>query len=94
VDSTAPRRGVGEFAIEELFDTFGGNCEEVGVEDDKGGVGPEVGGDFGRPGAAGVVNEKLAAEAANESGGLREGGLGKEQKETEETEKADGTSSG
>jgi len=76
MDSAAPWRGVGEFAIEELFDAFGGDGEEVGVEDDKGGVGSEVGCGFGRSGAAGVVDEKLAAEAANEGGVLGEGGIG------------------
>ena len=72
VDSTAPGSGVGKFAIEELFDAFGGDREKVGVEDDKGGVGSEMGCGFGRSGAAGVVNEKLAGEAANAGGGLGE----------------------
>src|SRR5262249_29471134 len=86
VDSAAPGSGVGEFAIEELFHSLGGDSEEVGVEDNEGGVGPKVACGFGRAGAAGVVDEKLAAEAANESGVLGDGGVGDEQEETEETE--------
>ena len=83
MDSAAPGGGVGEFAIEELFDAFAGDCEEVWVEDNKGGVGPEMGSSLGRAGAASIVNEKLAAEAANEGGDLGEGGERDQQEETE-----------
>jgi hypothetical protein len=67
MDSAAPWSGIGEFAVEELFDAFGGNGEHGGFEDNQGRVCAEVGGGFGRTGTARVMHEELAAEAASQS---------------------------
>jgi hypothetical protein len=84
MDSATPWCGIGEFAIEDLFDALGGNGEHGGVEDDQGRVGAEAGGGFGRACAARVMDEELAAETASESViVLGERGIRNEQEQTE-----------
>ena len=70
MDSAAPGCGVGEVTIDELFDAFGGDGEESGIENDESRVGAEMGCGFRRAGTAGVLDEELAGDAANEGGVL------------------------
>jgi hypothetical protein len=88
MNAAAPGSGVGEFAIEEEFDAFGGNSEEVGIQHDEGFVGAESGGSFGGASGAGVVHKELAGEAADE-GGLGARGRRSEQKETKKTKQGE-----
>jgi hypothetical protein len=76
MDSAAPGRDVGELAVEELFDAFGGDCEESGIENDESGVGVKKVCGFGRARAAGVLDKELAGDAPDQGGVLGEGGMG------------------
>jgi len=89
MNSAAPGRRVGEIAVDELFDTFGGDGEQSGIQNDKSGVGAEMGCGFRWANAAGVLHEELAGDAAKEGGVLGEGRERKEQEETERTEKGE-----
>ena len=66
MNSAAPWRNIGEFAIEELLDAFGGDCEKIGVKDDKGGIGSKTRRGLGWTRTARVTNKKLATQAADE----------------------------
>ena len=86
MNAAAPGSGVGEVAIEELFDALGGDGEQCWVEDNEGRVCAEVICSFGWTSAAGVMNQELAADAASQSGVLGVGKKGNEQEGTEGTE--------
>ena len=83
MDSTAPGSGGGEFAIKELFDALGGDCEKCGIKDDESRVGPEISCGFGRASAAGVMDEELAGDAASESAVLGVAPMSNEQEAAE-----------